>query len=113
MAWLLATKKNDLESAFIYAQNAKAKAPKDPAVLDTVGWILTLKKQYMLALPNFRLALKAVPHQPSILYHEAVALKGLHKDKEAIEALKEALNYGKNFPERKYAQKLLKELEKK
>ncbi|MBW2163331.1 MAG: hypothetical protein JRF43_02490, partial [Deltaproteobacteria bacterium] len=79
LAWLLAEKKHDLDKAFIYAQKAKAAAPEQPAILDTVGWILTKKGSYELAISNFEVAIQKWPNQPTIRYHMAVALKGMKK----------------------------------
>ncbi len=110
LAWLLAEKKHDLDQAFIYAQKAKAAAPEQPAILDTVGWILTKRGSYELAVSNFEEAIQKWPNQPTLHYHMAVALKGMKKIDAAKEELKKAINTKEKFPEIEDARRLLEEL---
>jgi Flp pilus assembly protein TadD len=106
----LTEKKCDLDKAFIYAQKAKAATPEQPAILDTVGWILTKRGSYELALSNLEEAIQRWPNQPTIRYHLAVALKGMKKFDAAKEELRKAINTKEEFPEIEDARRLLEEL---
>jgi tetratricopeptide (TPR) repeat protein len=110
LAWLLSEKVGDVEQAFIYAQKAKAAAPGQPAILDTVGWVLVKRGSFDLAVSNFEEALKIWPDHPTIHYHMAVALKGAKDFAAAREELEKALDSPEDFPEAEDARRLLNEL---
>lgn len=56
------------------AEQALRLAPDQPAIQDTLGWILVQQRQAQQGLELIRKALSKVPANPSIRYHYAVAL---------------------------------------
>lgn len=80
-----------------YAQQAYALAPGNPAVADTLGWILVRRREPRQALPYLRDARLRAAGNPVIQYHLGVALHQLGRDMEARREIKEALSKGPNF----------------
>ena len=60
--------------ALATAERALAVAPGNPAVMDTVGWVLVEQGALDKALPLLREAAKALPDLPEVQYHLGVAL---------------------------------------
>ncbi len=60
--------------ALATAERALASAPKNPAVMDTVGWLLVEKGDLDKALPLLQEAAKALPNLPEVQYHYGTAL---------------------------------------
>ncbi len=60
--------------ALATAERALAAAPDNPAVMDTVGWILVEKGDLEKALPLLREAAKALPDLAEVQYHYGTAL---------------------------------------
>ncbi len=57
--------------------------PEDPDVADTLGWIYVMKKSYTQAEPYLKMALKAKPDNPIILYHMGVLRLGQQRFNDA------------------------------
>lgn len=102
----------DLEKALSTARRAVShQAGDSPALLDTVGWILTRQKQFEEALPYLRKAHALDSRDAEVRYHTAVALLGLQRDREAVTELRAALAGGASFSGREDAQRLLGQLQ--
>ena len=97
--------------AIIYAEQAYALLPEAPAILDTLGWILTQKGEYKKALPHLRNAAIRSFDIPDIHYHYAVALSLSDYKKEAIKELQQALQARRSFKDEEKAKALLKKLQ--
>ena len=111
LAWILAQEENpDLGEALRLALVAKEQKPDDPHIADTLGWIHYKRESYDLALTQFALANTALPNIPTIEYHLALALHKQGELEQAKEILKKCLESKDDFPERKDAEILLKEI---
>lgn len=104
---------DDLGRALLLARQALSSQEEDnPALLDTVGWILTRQQQFDEALPYLRKAFALNSRDSEVRYHTAVALLGLKRTVEAEKELRAALAGGAQFSGREEAQRLLDELPK-
>ncbi|MDD3620667.1 MAG: hypothetical protein PHX57_14860, partial [Desulfobulbaceae bacterium] len=79
----------------------------NPFINDTLGYVFYLRKAYDLASVQFRDALAAAPHVPTIRYHLALSLKAQGADTEAMQELVHSIGQSGDFPEREEAEKLL------
>lgn len=92
------------------AEAAHKLMPDNPAVLDTLGWILVEQGQAARGLVHLRNAQSRMPGQPEIHWHLAY---GLHKSGDSAHArqeLKRLLDSGLAFPQQEEARTLLKQL---
>src|SRR5690606_13112084 len=116
LAYLLAKRGQDLDRALELARQAQAEIGEFPSVADTLGYVYYRKQLYGPALEQFRFAIEAAERSPAqseaaaagYHYHKALALVGLERHDEAIEALKAALA---RDPELAEARQALAELE--
>lgn len=74
LAFIMAEAGGDLDQALTFAQKAKAKAPNEPTVADTLGWIYIKKNLSDSAIPIFREIVEKDAKNPTYRYHYAVAL---------------------------------------
>lgn len=108
LATIYQAEKNPL--ALEYAQRAFAKQPKNPFVLDTLGWIVLEKGDAKRASDLLGEAVSLAPHQPQFVYHLAAALEKRGSKSEARERLKTVLERHGAFPERAQAEALMARL---
>ena len=99
LAWLYVTKRNDPDSALPIARQAVQLSPNDPAILDTLGWVLYVKGENDRALENLRKAKSGLPGNPTVRYHLGLALLKIGRKDDAKAELEEALAISKDFPE--------------
>ena len=83
--------------ALDYAQRALRIDPRDPAVLDTLGWLLVQKGEGEAGLRHLREARLRDPSNPEIRYHLAAALAAEGRTKEARVELEAALTSNVSF----------------
>lgn len=108
IAWLYQQEKNP--RAQEYAEQAFKLKPDNPAVLDTLGWILVQQGNTTRGLPLLQKATSLAPEAAVIQYHFVL---GLVKSGDKIKARKELeqlLASGKNFSQIEEARALLKQL---
>lgn len=107
LAWLYQTTGD--ARALPTAENAYQLAPDNPAIQDTLGWLLV---QRGAAARGRDLLAKAVAtsDSPGIRYHYAVALAQTGAKPKARQELERILKRGKPFPEKAQAEALLKSL---
>ncbi|MCB1954607.1 MAG: PEP-CTERM system TPR-repeat protein PrsT [Rhodocyclaceae bacterium] len=79
-------------AALATAERALALAPKDPALIDTVGWIKLHQGDVSGGLAMLRDARLRAPADPEIRYHLAVALERSGRTGEAREEIQAALD---------------------
>ena len=85
-------------------------APDNPAMQDTLGWILVEQGQAQRGLPLLGKALASAPREASIRYHYAVALARTGDKVQARKVLDKLLTDSPNFSEAEAAKALLKTL---
>ena len=87
------------------AQQAREIEPRDPAVADTLGWILFKQGDYPFALGLLQESSRALPAVPEIHYHLAMAHLKMGETNQARAALDQALRSPKEFRGRPEAQR--------
>ena len=108
LAWLYQQKQD--RRAVEYAERALAQAPKSPAVMDTLGWILLDTDDHARALDLLRKAKTLAPRHGDIHYHFAVALDRNGKSNEARRELQDLIDSQIKFSKIGKARKLLEKL---
>ena len=91
LAWLLAKRGVKLDEALMLARQADKLQPGNASVLDTVGWILFLKRQYPEAVQALERASAINPSDPAIWYHVGAARHARNEKTGAKEALQKSL----------------------
>ena len=97
----------ELEKAYQLAQSARAQRPEDPAIADTLGWILYKKGNYQEALPMLEAAASKLPDNPEIQFHLGMASYMMGKTDEARQAFAHAAASTSNFSGKDEAQRRL------
>ena len=92
------------------AERAHALARDNPAVLDTLGWILLHQKRETDAIPHLSRAAELAPKEPEIRYHLASALAANGKSAEARSLLTAVVNDSRDFDGKAEARRLLESL---
>ena len=69
LAYFYAIEFKDLDRALEYAERARSLSPEDPAVADTLGWILFLRKDLERAAALVREASAKLPDAAEVDYH--------------------------------------------
>jgi putative PEP-CTERM system TPR-repeat lipoprotein len=96
--------------ALEYAERAFRLAPKDPAIQDTLGWLLVQRGEVDLGLRHLREARLREPQRPEIRYHLAAALARVGRSEEARRELEPAVQANAAFDGIDDARALLKQL---
>lgn len=74
LAYIMADSGGNLDEALSLIQKALQKAPGQPNLIDTLGWIYLKKNWSESALPVFRGLTEKYPNNPTFRYHFGVAL---------------------------------------
>lgn len=101
----------DFASAVEFATQALAIVKAEAAIVDTLGWALTLSGEPTKGLPFLRQAYTMSSNSADIQYHIAYTLVQLNRAEEAQSLLKQIMNTPKNSHEYKLAKDLLAKLE--
>ena len=108
LAWLLAEKGEDLDTALALVQAAKRLDPSAD-VLDTLGWVYLKRGEPQKAVESFEQALEKSPDSASIHYRLGIALNQAGDKPRAREMFQAALATG-GFPEAEAARRELAQL---
>lgn len=98
--------RKDLVKAEAYINQALELRSNEGSLLDTLGWITSLKGEYQGALTILRKAYAMNSNDPSIQYHLAYTLDKLGRDNEALTTINRALSSKQRFNERADAELL-------
>ena len=109
LAWLL--QENGDKQAVDYAERLYAIAANNPAVVDTVGWILVQNGQVDRGLVMLQDAKIRAPHIVDIGYHLAIALDKAGRRAEARKELERLLRDHPEFENKTAANELLHRLQ--
>jgi Flp pilus assembly protein TadD len=96
LAFALADTSTDLDKALRLAQSAQRKAPSNPGIADTVGWVYVKKGLNDSAIQIFNGLVKKYPDEPAFRYHLGVAL--LQKGESAEAKAEFEISLSKNPP---------------
>ena len=99
-----------LERAFELAEIARAEAPDNPDIADTLGWILYKSGNYERAAGLIKEAAVARPDIADILYHLGFALYRQQEIQECAEAFNKAIELDPDSPLAEEAGAILLEL---
>ena len=108
LAWLYQQKKDP--RAVEYAERAYQQAPKAPAILDTLGWILFENGDTARALSILQKAASLAPDSNEIQYHYAAALAKSGDNIKAKITLEKILASENSFSQIEEAKKLLTQI---
>ena len=108
LAWLICENNGNLEEALSLAKTARRKAPEDPGIADTLGWIYYKMKNYTLAIDQLSFCVNN-RKQPTAenYFHLGMALHAKGDLAKAKRTLRKALEINASFPGAEEAQKLL------
>ena len=95
-AYLLVDHAKQPDEALQYAQRAQQLSPDNPAIEDTLGWILYAKGLYAGALPHLKRAAEAGTHQR--FYHLGMTYIKMGDYQNGRKALQRALETGTHLP---------------
>jgi putative PEP-CTERM system TPR-repeat lipoprotein len=102
----------NLSKAREFAEQAAGLAPANASIADTLGWILLAQGDTESALTRLQAASTAMPGDPEIRYHVAVALDRAGRAADARAMLEQLLSSGTSFTSKAEAEKLLNELKR-
>lgn len=91
LAYLYSERFDEPDKALEMAQRARTLLPNEPRAADTLGWILTKKKQYPQALGLLQESATKLPNEPEVLYHLGVTQYMLGQEAAAQTTLRRAL----------------------
>ena len=111
LAYLYAVRLNELDKAHDLAQKARALQPGDPAIADTLGWILYKRADYQQALALLQESAQNLPDNPEVQFHLGMASYMMGRMDEARTALRQAVDAPADFPDKEQAQHRLSLLE--
>lgn len=98
LAWLLAETGGDLNRALELARAARAKAPGQPEVTDTLGWVYYKRGQATLAIEQLLLSVEKEPKNATYQFHLGMAYALNGEDAKARRALQAALSLDPRAP---------------
>lgn len=107
LAFLLLSDSHDTARGFEAAQRARTLRPNDPAVADTFGWALYLRRDFSQALAVLQEAAQKIGDQPVVQYHLGMAHYAMGQTEPARTALTKATAATEAFPGKEDAQRRL------
>ena len=106
-AYLYAEWLNQLEKALELARKARTLAPSDPAVADTLGWVLFKRGDYQQALELGQEAVGKISNNSAVQFHLGMAHYMMGQTEAAASAFQQALAAPEDFPSKAEAQRRL------
>lgn len=94
LANIKGAEEDQLDHAYALARRAFAVLPNEPAVADTLGWILFRQGQYARALSLLRQAASGMPDDGQVQYHHGLAAYMMDEREVAKEAFGRAIGVG-------------------
>ena len=98
LAYLDAERLNNLDKAYELARRARDLQGDDPAIADTLGWVLSKRGDYQQALPILQESAEKLPENPEIQFHLGMTAYMMGQTDIARVALKKAAAAAKDFP---------------
>ncbi|PYK13560.1 MAG: hypothetical protein DME65_01615 [Verrucomicrobia bacterium] len=97
-ACLYADRLNDLGKAYDLARKARDLQGNDPAIADTLGWILSKRGEYQQALAMLQESAAKLPDSPEIQFHLGMTAYMMGQTDLARVALQKATSAAKDYP---------------
>jgi tetratricopeptide (TPR) repeat protein len=98
LAWLLCESNGSLDEALSLAQTARRRAPDNPEIADTLGWIYYKKKNYALAADQLLFSVRNRNPQAEHYYRLGLAYYAKGDVQQARQVMKKALDLNATFP---------------
>lgn len=98
LANILAQRLNQLDKGYELASKARTLNATDPAIADTLGWMVYKRGDYQQALALFTEAAAKLPDLPEVQFHLGMAAYMMGQAEVARTALKLAAAAGTDFP---------------
>ena len=98
LAYLEAERLNDLDKAYELARRARDLQVDNPAIADTLGWVLYKRGDYQQALTILQGSAEKLPDNPEIQFHLGMTAYAMGQTDVAKVALKKAATAPDNFP---------------
>src|SRR5437899_4613097 len=98
LAYLYTEHLNNLDKAYELASKARGLQGQDPAVGDTLGWVLYKRGDYQQALPILQESAQKAADNPEIQFHLGMAAYMMGQTDLARVALQKAVRATKDFP---------------
>jgi tetratricopeptide (TPR) repeat protein len=98
LAFLNAEHLNDLDKALELARKARDLQPQDPAIVDTLGWVLYKRGDYQQALPILQESAQKAADKPEIQFHLGMTAYMMGHTDLAKDALRKAASATHDFP---------------
>ncbi len=111
LAYHYAESETNLDEGLEYALKAAKLAPKDAAILDTLGWVYFKKNNFNKAIETLKSAIKSRPNSPIIRYHLAMTYYKNSNLKNALIEFKNSLTISGGFKEATKAKEIIKLIE--
>jgi Flp pilus assembly protein TadD len=111
LAYLEAERLNDLDKAYELARRARDLQGDNPAIADTLGWVLSKRGDYQQALTILQDSAEKLPDNPEIQFHLGMTAYAMGQTDIAKVALKKAAAAAKNFPGKDESKRRLSLLE--
>jgi tetratricopeptide (TPR) repeat protein len=109
LAWMLCENNTNLEEALSLAQAARKRAPDNPEIADTLGWIYYKQKNYVLAADQLLFSVNNRQAQAEHYYRLGMALYGKGDVRMAKQTLRRALEMNASFSGSDEAREILKQ----
>ena len=106
LAYALAVRSNQPAEALPFAKRAASLAPRNGAILDTLGWIEHLLGNHDVAADIFRDAVQVMPADAEIRLHAAIVYAAAGRDEESKKELEEALRLDPDLEAREEVKRL-------
>jgi tetratricopeptide (TPR) repeat protein len=97
LAYLYSEKFEMPDKAFEMARKARDLAPNDPALEDTLGWILFQRHEYSWALSLLQASAEKLPNEAEVQFHLGMAYYAMDDESRAAKQLSRALESSKGF----------------
>ena len=104
LSYLYSERLNQPAQAVELARNARALAPVNPSVADTLGWVLFQQGEYPQALELSKEAAGKMTDNPEVQYHLGMAYYMMGNADSALNAFQRALALSVDFPSKADAQ---------
>ena len=111
LAYLDAERLNNLDKAHELARRARDLRGDDPAIADTLGWILSKRGDYQQAITILQESAEKLPDNPEIQFHLGITAYMMGQTDVARVALKKAAAAAKDFPGKEESKRRLSLLE--
>ena len=99
LAYHYAEKQGNWDDALTLAQQAAKLAPRNGAILDTLGWVYFKRGEHTKALEQLKLAVQGIPYSPTIRYHLGMTYLRSGDSQNALNEFRTALRISEQFPE--------------